>query len=688
VNYLANKHQITNLKVGGDMGIEAGRPMPLHLAVPQKDAVLAGILAKGMALITDEEFQALSDKWLGSPGTAESPIDLTPAPQTAVPISYGRLIGYSIAVFLILCLLSWLLIKTIKKEQIAVHFGTRWFRGLVLAGLSVFVIIICLLSWFTLERIRGKMLVGVSEDLTDTLITADDRVNLWVEQRTSSLKLLVRDPDLVSLTGRLLAVPPNRDDLLASSALQDIRSFFKKNKVTFLDSGFFIINTNFVSIGSMRETNIGTRNIISFQRQNLLRRAFAGEFLFVPPIESDVPLVEGSKSDRGRNPSTKFFMGPIRNPYGEIIAVIAQRGNPSKDLSQLLLSSKKRKTGETYAFSEHGELLSESRFNDQLRGLGLIGEGQQSALNMAIRDPGVNLVEGQRPETERSQQLLTRMASRTLQLKRAMEKAGQTYGRSNIEIDTKGYRDYRGVPVFGAWLWNADLVLGLATEIDVAEAMSDYYQIRRTVFGMLAVTLLLSVGATMLVLLIGERTSQALRKSRDELELRVQERTAKLHASDEKSRLLLESVGEGIFGVDLDGKVAFMNPAANQMLGYGPEELIGKEIHEKIHHSHADGSAYPKSECPMYLTRADGTDHHIADEVLWQKDGSSFPVEYTSMPIKKNGQVVGAVVTFMDITERKRAEEKLKESEEALREQAIQLRTIFQKSPMGILHVG
>ena len=129
-----------------------------------------------------------------------------------------------------------------------------------------------------------------------------------------------------------------------------------------------------------------------------------------------------------------------------------------------------------------------------------------------------------------------------------------------------------------------------------------------------------------------------------------------IRASEEKSRLLLESVGEGIFGVDLDGKVAFINPAANRMLGYGPEELIGVDVHQKIHHSHADGSAYPKIKCPMYLTHADGTDQHIADEVLWRKDGSSFPVEYTSMPIKKDEQVVGAVVTFMDITERKRME--------------------------------
>jgi PAS domain S-box-containing protein len=143
-----------------------------------------------------------------------------------------------------------------------------------------------------------------------------------------------------------------------------------------------------------------------------------------------------------------------------------------------------------------------------------------------------------------------------------------------------------------------------------------------------------------------------------------------LRASEEKSRLLLESVAEGIFGVDLDGKVAFINPAANRMLGYGPDELIGHDVHEKIHHSHADGSAYSKSECPMYLTHADGTDHHIADEVLWRKDRTQFPVEYTSMPIKKNGQVVGAVVTFMDITDRKKMEAALRENQKRVMQAA------------------
>jgi polar amino acid transport system substrate-binding protein len=265
-----------------------------------------------------------------------------------------------------------------------------------------------------------------------------------------------------------------------------------------------------------------------------------------------------------------------------------------------------------------------------------------------------------------------------------MLKADQTYGHSKIEIDTKGYRDYRGVPVFGAWLWNTDMGLGLATEIDVAEALSSYRQIRRTVFGILGFTLLLSVSVVLLVLILGERTSRALIKARDNLEAKVNERTAELQekqnqleAAVERSSLLLDSAGEGIFGVDLEGKLAFINPAANRMLGYGPDELIGQAVHEKIHYSHEDGSNYPKEECPMYRTYVDGTAHHVNDEVLWRKDGAPFPVEYTSMPIKKDGRVVGAVVTFMDIAERKKIES-------ALLEERERLQKILDTSPVGV----
>jgi PAS domain S-box-containing protein len=131
-----------------------------------------------------------------------------------------------------------------------------------------------------------------------------------------------------------------------------------------------------------------------------------------------------------------------------------------------------------------------------------------------------------------------------------------------------------------------------------------------------------------------------LQKSYDELELRVEERTAelkenqaRLEQAEERSRLLLESAQEGIFGVAADGLVNFINPAGSAMLGFEAEELIGKKIHPLIHHTRPDGTPYPIEACPMYHSLTRGTIGNQDDEVLWRKDGSSFHVEYTSVPI-------------------------------------------------------
>jgi PAS domain S-box-containing protein len=137
--------------------------------------------------------------------------------------------------------------------------------------------------------------------------------------------------------------------------------------------------------------------------------------------------------------------------------------------------------------------------------------------------------------------------------------------------------------------------------------------------------------------------------------------------AEERSRLLLESTKEGIFGIDLDGLTTFVNPAAAKMLEYSEDELVGKPMHSTVHHTRADGSDYPHDECYMYSTVTSGESHTISDEVLWRKDGSSFPVEYTSVPIKKDGEQIGAVVAFRDITARLEAENELKASAERFR---------------------
>lgn len=131
-----------------------------------------------------------------------------------------------------------------------------------------------------------------------------------------------------------------------------------------------------------------------------------------------------------------------------------------------------------------------------------------------------------------------------------------------------------------------------------------------------------------------------------------------LQASEDYQRLIMNSTAEGIFSLDEDGLCSSVNQAALAQLGYGSDqELTDQPMHQLIHHSHADGSDYPGEQCPIYKAFNRGEQIHVDSEVFWRKDGTSFPAEYWSYPLIKQGKIRGAVVTFIDITERKFNEE-------------------------------
>ncbi|NJP05116.1 MAG: PAS domain S-box protein [Chloroflexaceae bacterium] len=134
---------------------------------------------------------------------------------------------------------------------------------------------------------------------------------------------------------------------------------------------------------------------------------------------------------------------------------------------------------------------------------------------------------------------------------------------------------------------------------------------------------------------------------------RIEEDLQRLRHQNE---LILQSVGEGIYGIDASGKTTFVNPMAVMMLGYTARELIGQPTHLFIHHTLPDGSAYPWHTSPIYRTLRTGEPQAVDDEVFWRKDGSRFPAEYISTPMLERGDIAGVVVTFRDITARKRSE--------------------------------
>lgn len=144
---------------------------------------------------------------------------------------------------------------------------------------------------------------------------------------------------------------------------------------------------------------------------------------------------------------------------------------------------------------------------------------------------------------------------------------------------------------------------------------------------------------------------------------------------------ILRSVGEGVYGVDFEGCSTFVNPAMEKLTGWSARELIGQKQHDILHHTKADGSAHPREECPVYLTMRDGQLRHVED-VFWRRDGTSFPVEFTSAPVKDSkGNIIGAVVVFRDITERR-------EAQAAERDRQAELAHSARLSTMGEMATG
>ena len=178
----------------------------------------------------------------------------------------------------------------------------------------------------------------------------------------------------------------------------------------------------------------------------------------------------------------------------------------------------------------------------------------------------------------------------------------------------------------------------------------------------------------------------------------IRDITERRQSEEERSRLtkqlqlLLESSGEGLYGIDLHGCCTFINHTGAEMVGYQPAELLGRNMHEVLHYSREDGSPYPVAECPIFRAFQSGVACRNSDEVFWRKDGSSFSVEYSSHPLCDAGVVRGAVVNFIDISERRRSErlliqqrKELADSHTALREQTQVLRGILDNIGEGVV---
>jgi len=153
---------------------------------------------------------------------------------------------------------------------------------------------------------------------------------------------------------------------------------------------------------------------------------------------------------------------------------------------------------------------------------------------------------------------------------------------------------------------------------------------------------------------------------------------------DQQWQALLDSAGEGIWGVDLNGACTFVNRMATQIFGFTSREMIGNNMHALVHHHRSDGSEYPDADCPIYGVFRNGQPVRQQTDVMFRKDGSSFLAEMSAQPVVLDGSVAGVVVTFRDISERHRQQNELRRAYDVAEQRTAELAAVIESLPHGV----
>lgn len=472
-------------------------------------------------------------------------------------------------------------------------------------------------------EIRKNQVNGLQTILNSTHFAIKDA---WFENKVLDAEVWANDPVVISNVEFLLKSHIDPDTLKNHPAQQVLRDYFTERLLQQEALGIFIIDENFHSIASMRDENLGTMNLIARERQPNLERVFAGEVQLIPPIRSDVPLLNDQNELVPGYP-TLFVVVPIKK-NNLVIAAFAVRFDPQDSFSKIAQTGRIGASGETYLFDEHGVMLTESRYSDQLVSLGLIKEGSYSTLNLEIRNPGVDLREHK----------ISDFTDQQLPLTHAVYDALNVDSYPEVQVSYQSYLDYRGIPVLGAWLWDPKLAIGFVTEIDESEVMASYFMVRQVIAVILTSFLILSIGF-LAYLQFSNRQSQK----------KINDKSARL-------QMLVETVVDAIVTINKWGIVGSFNPSAERMFGYLADEVIGKNIKMLMpepYHSEHDGylSRYNQEGDPHII----GKGREVAGR---RKDGTTFPLRLAVGEAKIAGETIFTGI-LQDITEAKKTQNEL-----------------------------
>ncbi|WP_235934745.1 serine/threonine protein kinase [Candidatus Laterigemmans baculatus] len=334
--------------------------------------------------------------------------------------------------------------------------GKRLWIGPALTGL-----LIAVTGWWAHRLVEREMKANLAGQLQALLDTEVAALEIWLADQRADAESLGHDQTVRTTVAKLADTAEQNPESVAAELLTSPdRSVLREHLRPWLEThgaqGFAVVGRSGLVLAGDTDYGIGGTQLTQ-TFESVLEGVFDGETLVLPPFKTMLLLADVDGVPRAGVP-VMYIATPVRSDDGQIIAALCVRIRPEDEFTQILRVAQAGATGDTYALNAQGVLLTNSRFDAELKRIGLLQDDEhtRSLLNIRVRDPGVDMTTGLRPLLRRSEQPLTRMA------------AAVAAGENGVDIS--GYRDYRGVPVVGAWRWLPEYGFGVATEVSAAEA--------------------------------------------------------------------------------------------------------------------------------------------------------------------------------------------------------------------------
>jgi len=482
--------------------------------------------------------------------------------------------------------------------------------GISVLILSILIAILLMLT--VLDTIKTRTLENIESSLQSVLRTAEEGISIMILEELDDLSSTTQDK-LLPVYIEMANNTQNSDEL---------KKYIDRSKVELLSSAHAIVSNELELI----YTNTSAE---SFDLENeSLRRAvqssLTGRANFVPPFNKDTPTI--------------FYTVPVFTPNKKVSGVLIKAEDPKRNFTRITQAGRIGDSGETYAFDKEGWMLTQSRFESALVEIGLLAPNTSSILNIQLIDPGVDLTRANRLNSNDGEDLsLTLMAQSAVQ--------------GSFDVNTQGYRDYRGVEVFGAWLWNETYQFGLTTEIDVMDGLSSYYAFQRGMTSTVLIALALLTFSTFMSIAMERRSAKLLRETNLVLEETVANRTQELEKINRNFEEAINALTHPFYVIDANTyEILIANNNARSLSSQSISTCY-KLTHRRD--TPCDSGSHP---CPLEVVKATKMPYTV-EHVHFDAKGEEIFVEVHGYPVFDDaGEVVQMIEYSLDITKRKEAE--------------------------------